>query len=446
MPDTQTLQRMAARFAPTEISADLSKLSDTDRRVLAKLVEASKIVDGLFLRQAWAGNDAMLRGSGARSVARRARAPALLPDQQGTVVAPRPQRGRSCRARRRSRPAPTTIRKAPRRRTSSAGFSRCRKPSGPARPASSRSIRRAGNSFTLVPYNVEYQGELARAAALLRDAAQLTKRADAQGLSDQARRRVPVQRLLRERRRVDGAGGRDRADHRARTRSTRTSSSTTRPGSRRTSRCRIRSRPRSCRSSPRELQDIEDHLPIDPKQRNPQARRAGADHRRQRDLRVGRRQPRRPDRGVQPAERRARRARKGHQARDAEERAGREVRQDAAADLEDRPAAGRSERAVVRRLLHAHRRARADARPRAAQHHRQRPADDGAAGAEGDLQRARGGEGRHLGPVRDPAHDRQGRDAEVARAVALHDVSRVGVPIDPLRRERGARQAASRSS
>src|SRR4249920_3566306 len=60
VPDTQTLQRMAARFAPTEISADLSKFSDTDRRVLAKLVEASKIVDGLFLRQAWAGNDAML--------------------------------------------------------------------------------------------------------------------------------------------------------------------------------------------------------------------------------------------------------------------------------------------------------------------------------------------------------------------------------------------------
>jgi hypothetical protein len=60
VPDTQTLQRMAARFAPTEITADLSKLSDTDRRVLAKLVEASKIVDGLFLRQAWAGNDAML--------------------------------------------------------------------------------------------------------------------------------------------------------------------------------------------------------------------------------------------------------------------------------------------------------------------------------------------------------------------------------------------------
>src|SRR5260370_26138456 len=36
-------------------------------------------------------------------------------------------------------------------------------------------IRRTGNSFTLVPYNIEYQGELARAAGLLREAAQLTK-------------------------------------------------------------------------------------------------------------------------------------------------------------------------------------------------------------------------------------------------------------------------------
>src|SRR5476649_1363961 len=60
MPDTQKLQTMAARFAPTEIGADLSKLSEADRRVLAKLVEAARIVDALFLRQVWVGNEAML--------------------------------------------------------------------------------------------------------------------------------------------------------------------------------------------------------------------------------------------------------------------------------------------------------------------------------------------------------------------------------------------------
>ena len=59
-PDLAALQTMTARFAPTDIGADLTKLSAADRRVLGKLVEASRIIDALFLRQVWAGNDAML--------------------------------------------------------------------------------------------------------------------------------------------------------------------------------------------------------------------------------------------------------------------------------------------------------------------------------------------------------------------------------------------------
>ena len=51
-----------------------------------------------------------------------------------------------------------------------------------------------------------------------------------------------------------------------------------------------------------ELQDIENHLPIDPALSQPEARRAGADRRRQRDLRGRRRQPRRADRRLQSAE------------------------------------------------------------------------------------------------------------------------------------------------
>src|SRR5262245_708961 len=54
------LQRMAAQFAPTELSVDLSKLQPADRTVLTKLVQASKIVDALFLRQVWEGNEALL--------------------------------------------------------------------------------------------------------------------------------------------------------------------------------------------------------------------------------------------------------------------------------------------------------------------------------------------------------------------------------------------------
>jgi hypothetical protein len=60
MPPPADLQRMAARFAPTEITADVSHLSPNDRKVLAKLVDASKIIDALFLRQVWSGNEAML--------------------------------------------------------------------------------------------------------------------------------------------------------------------------------------------------------------------------------------------------------------------------------------------------------------------------------------------------------------------------------------------------
>src|SRR5689334_5753164 len=73
-PTAAALQQMAAQFAPTDISADLSGLSAADRRVLAKLVEASKIIDALFLRQVWSGNDAMLldlaRADGADARAR----------------------------------------------------------------------------------------------------------------------------------------------------------------------------------------------------------------------------------------------------------------------------------------------------------------------------------------------------------------------------------------
>src|SRR5215813_1073569 len=58
--ETARLQKMAARFAPTDIRADLSMLSPADKQVLARLVEASKIMDSLFLRQVWAGNGTVL--------------------------------------------------------------------------------------------------------------------------------------------------------------------------------------------------------------------------------------------------------------------------------------------------------------------------------------------------------------------------------------------------
>ncbi len=47
------------RFAPTVITADTSRLSPGDRRALAKIIEAAKILDPLFIRQVWNGNPAL---------------------------------------------------------------------------------------------------------------------------------------------------------------------------------------------------------------------------------------------------------------------------------------------------------------------------------------------------------------------------------------------------
>jgi hypothetical protein len=59
LPDLAQLQEMQARFAPTELRVDVSQLSPGDRQVLAKLVEASRVLNDIFLSQLWSGNPAL---------------------------------------------------------------------------------------------------------------------------------------------------------------------------------------------------------------------------------------------------------------------------------------------------------------------------------------------------------------------------------------------------
>jgi len=47
------------RFAPTDVTADPSQLSENDRKALDKIIEAAKLLDPLFLRQVWSGNPAL---------------------------------------------------------------------------------------------------------------------------------------------------------------------------------------------------------------------------------------------------------------------------------------------------------------------------------------------------------------------------------------------------
>jgi hypothetical protein len=50
------IAKRLAQFAPTPISADLTALSPEDRLVLDRLIDASKLLNEVYLRQAWTGN------------------------------------------------------------------------------------------------------------------------------------------------------------------------------------------------------------------------------------------------------------------------------------------------------------------------------------------------------------------------------------------------------
>jgi hypothetical protein len=173
VPDLLKLQSMTARFAPTDISADISKLAPTDRQVLTRLVEASKVIDALFLRQVWAGNEAMLLDLvHDQSPAGRARLHSFLInkgpwsrlDHNQPFVAGAP-----------AKPAGGNFYPED---ASKADLEKWLQSLSDAERARANGfftvVRRANNGFILVPYNVEYQPGLARAAALLRDAAKLT--------------------------------------------------------------------------------------------------------------------------------------------------------------------------------------------------------------------------------------------------------------------------------
>jgi len=54
------LQSKSARFAPTDLSADLTALPPNEREALAHMVRAAQVMDALFLEQVWAGNETML--------------------------------------------------------------------------------------------------------------------------------------------------------------------------------------------------------------------------------------------------------------------------------------------------------------------------------------------------------------------------------------------------
>jgi hypothetical protein len=175
VPDQAALEQMARRFAPVEIGADLSRLPGEERQALAKMVAAAWVMDGLFLRQAWAGNQALLQqllddptplGRARLHYFLINKGPWDRLDHNRPFIPGVPERPGGANF----YPAGATKAEVEQWMEGLSGDAR-------ARAASFfTTIRRApdGGLFA-VPYSVEYQGELARAAGLLREAAALTR-------------------------------------------------------------------------------------------------------------------------------------------------------------------------------------------------------------------------------------------------------------------------------
>jgi hypothetical protein len=59
MPDLAQLKQMSARFAPVKLNADTASLSAGDRQALAKLIDAARILNFVFMDQLWRGDRAL---------------------------------------------------------------------------------------------------------------------------------------------------------------------------------------------------------------------------------------------------------------------------------------------------------------------------------------------------------------------------------------------------
>jgi hypothetical protein len=181
VPSATELRTMAARFAPADIAADVRQLPERERQALAKLVQAARIMDSLFLRQVWAGNDALLQRLAREAVASGMadaqaadtrlhyflinKGPWSRLDHNQPFIAGVPAKPEGANF----YPAGASKDEIQKWIDSLSGDARARA------TGFFTTIRRGPDgAFVAVPYSVEYQGELAEAAALLRDAAGLT--------------------------------------------------------------------------------------------------------------------------------------------------------------------------------------------------------------------------------------------------------------------------------
>jgi len=59
--EATSMSKKVRRFAPTPLTANITRLSPGDRKALQKIIAAAKYYDALYLRQIWSGNEALLK-------------------------------------------------------------------------------------------------------------------------------------------------------------------------------------------------------------------------------------------------------------------------------------------------------------------------------------------------------------------------------------------------
>jgi hypothetical protein len=174
-PDVPQLQKMSSRLAPVDIRVDLSTLPENEQQALARIIQAAQVLDAVFLRQVSARNESRLMllvndttplGKARLDYFMINKGPWSALDANAPFlpgVEPKPPQANFYPADATRAEVDTWMNSLPKAEKDVAtGFF--------------TTIRRAPSGKLLaIPYSQEYQGELMEMAKLLREAAALTK-------------------------------------------------------------------------------------------------------------------------------------------------------------------------------------------------------------------------------------------------------------------------------
>jgi hypothetical protein len=176
-PNADELNQMAARFAPVQLEVDLSALSAGDKKALAKLIEAGRIVNRLFMQQFWSGDLALYQklqqdktplGNARLHYFWINKGPWSEIDEHKAFLPGVPAK----------KPAGANFYPEDMTKEEFESWVKAHPPQKEQAEGFFTVVRRDANKqLKLVPYNVEYKSDLAQAGKLLKEAAALTDNA-----------------------------------------------------------------------------------------------------------------------------------------------------------------------------------------------------------------------------------------------------------------------------